>query len=150
MSKFLYEKSISYQGYLIIPFIFGRANGQFIYSYVLLSELGYKDRFHKAKNPAKLYSSTLSNIFDIAKKHLDNISTAVTKIDYFKSRYTYQKNLIIVHFERNKCFYDHYPPNELRNIAAPKLFPTVNDCIFWVKQGLDRQKRGQYSSGYGT
>lgn len=42
MSRLLYEKSVSYKGYLIIPFVFGIANSQSIYSYKLLSELGLK------------------------------------------------------------------------------------------------------------
>ncbi|MGH2414826.1 MAG: hypothetical protein ACRDEA_14275 [Microcystaceae cyanobacterium] len=139
MKSFLYEKSVSYPGNLIIPFIYGQVGGEIIYSYVLLSEQSYKSQLHEAENPAGLYSNTLDEIIDIAKKHLEPYSQNFNGIDYFRERYTYQDNLIIIHQEAGKCFYDHYPPHELRNVAAPKLFNSVYDCINWVKQGLDRQ-----------
>ena len=53
MNRFLYEKSVSYQGYLIIPFLLAKVSGEFIYSYVLLSAQGYEDELHKAKNRPK-------------------------------------------------------------------------------------------------
>ena len=148
MSRFLYEKSISYRGYLIVPFIFGRANSSFIFSYGLLAQSGFQGKFHRAKNPAKLYSSNLGSIISIAKQHLDDFYQGINCVDYFKARYVYQKNLIVVHEEKGKCFYDHYPPHELRNIAAPKIFSTVSECINWVKKGLDRQNyRKSFSVG---
>ncbi|MBZ8179573.1 hypothetical protein [Oscillatoria salina] len=140
MGKFIYEKSVSSLGYLIIPFIYGKADGNPIYSYALLSEEGHKNHLHKAENPARLYSSNLEEIILIAKKNLDECVKKISKNDYFQQRYTYQKNLIILHQETGKCFYDHYPPNELRNIAAPKLFTNPSDCLNWVKQGLDQNR----------
>ncbi|NES86832.1 MAG: hypothetical protein F6K10_38875 [Moorea sp. SIO2B7] len=138
MDRFLYEKSVSYKGNLIIPFIFSRIENQSIYSYTLLSEQGYKSQLHQSENPAGLYSNRLDDIINIAKKHLDENLANFSSIDYFKDRYTYKNNLIIVHQEAQKAFYDHYPPKKLTNIAAPKIFTTANDCINWVKAGLDR------------
>ena len=138
MSQFLYEKSVSYKGHLIIPFILGIVESQSIYSYTLLSELGRKGQFHKLENPANICSSSISNIIEVAKKHLDVHSDVVSTVDYFNCRYTYRQNLIIIHPEGGKCFYDHYPPESLNNIAAPKLFLTEKDCINWVRQGLER------------
>lgn len=136
--RFVYENSVSYQGYLIIPFVLEKIEVAHIYSYTLLSELGYKGNFHKLENPAKLYSSSIPNIINVAKKHLEKYSDVNSEVDYFKCRYTYYYNLIIIHQERSKYFYDHYPPNKLNNIAAPKLFKSEPDCINWIKQGLDR------------
>jgi hypothetical protein len=113
-----------------------------------LAQSGYQGKFHRANNPAKLYSSSLGSIVSIAKQHLDDFYQGINYIDYFKARYVYQKNLIVVHEEQGKCFYDHYPPHGLRNIAAPKVFPTVSECINWVKKGLDRQNhRKSFSLG---
>ncbi|MEC4987101.1 MAG: hypothetical protein SAK42_23605, partial [Oscillatoria sp. PMC 1076.18] len=128
------------QGYLIIPFLYTQADGNPIYSYALLSEQGHKNHLHQTENPAKLYSSNLEEILLIAKKHLHECEENFSKIDYFQQRYTYQNNLIIIHQETGKCFYDHYPPNELKNIAAPKLFSNPSECINWVKQGLDKNR----------
>ncbi len=141
MSRLLYEISSSYQGHLIIPFVFTRANGENIYSYALLSDQGYKGKFHKTKNPAKLYSSKVSMIVDIARKHLYENAEETTNSDYFSNRYTYQNNLIVIHQQSGKCFYDHYPPQEIRNVAAPKIFSSTNECLGWVKQGLDRKNK---------
>lgn len=139
-SRFLHEKSVAYQGYLIIPFLFSKVSGQCIYSHVLLSELDYKDKLHKATNPAQLYSSSLGITIDIAKKYLDEFATITEQSSYFQCRYTYQHNLIVVHQHQGKVFYDHYPSHELRNIAAPKIFLTTQDCLNWIKQGLDQHK----------
>lgn len=138
MNRLLYEKSVSYKGHLIIPFIFGAADEKSIYSYKLLSELGHKGKFNKAENPAAIYSDSSDSIIAIAKEHLDNYSDVGTSIDYFKCRYTYRDNLIIVHAAGGKYFYDHYKPEELNNVAAPKLFNSEYECISWIKQGLDR------------
>lgn len=140
MSRFLYEKSISYQGNLIIPFLFARVGGEMIYSYALLSEKGYKSQFHKAKNPAGLCSNNLREILEIAKKHLDEHHESSLTNDYFQQRYTYQNHLIILHQEEVKCYYDHYLPHELRNIAAPTLFVDADECMDWIKQQLDRHR----------
>ncbi len=138
MGRLLYENSVSYKGHLIIPFIFGMVESQNIYSYKLLSDLGHKSQWHKVDNPSGIYSSSLQGILDISKDFLDKNVDAISSVDYFKYRYTYRNNLIIIFQEGGKCFYDHYPPEELNNIAAPKLFSNETECISWVKQGLDR------------
>jgi hypothetical protein len=143
MSKLLYEKSVSYKGYLIIPFVFGMADGQSIYSYKLLSQLGHKGKFHKSENPVSLYSNTVEGIVAIAKEHLDENSPVVSPDDYFKHRYTYRNNLIIVYEVSGKYFYDHYNSDSLNNIAAPKIFKSEYDCICWIKQGLDGSHRDE-------
>ncbi|MCL1463165.1 hypothetical protein [Argonema galeatum] len=143
MSRLLYENSVAYKGHLIIPFVFGIVDGQHIYSYDLLSELGNKGKFQKAQNPAGIYSSSINSIIDVAKEHLDEYSDVVYPLEIFKSRYTYRHNLIMIYGMSTRFFYDHYPPEELRNIAAPKLFKSEMDCINWVKEGLDRAANGQ-------
>lgn len=137
IDRFLYEKSVTYQECLIIPFLFNNIGGQDVYSYALLSEQGYTSQLHQADNPAKLYSSKLSDIIAIAKKHLDS-QVVLEGSDYFRQRYTYSNNLIIIHQAAGKCFYDHYSPNKLVNIAAPKIFESKPDCINWVRLGLSR------------
>lgn len=143
MSRLLYEKSVSYKGYLIIPFVFGLVNGQSIYSYTLLSELGHKGKFHKIENPTEIYSNCLKDTTDVAKEHLEQNSDSVSRDDYFKRRYTYRDNLIIVHEAAGKYFYDHYNPESLTNIAAPKIFKSEYDCITWIKHGIDRSYTGE-------
>lgn len=143
MSRLLYEKSVSYKGYLIIPFVFGIADGQSIYSYKLLSELGHKGKFHKSENPAGIYSSSLEESLAVAKEHLAQNSEVVSSDDYFKLRYTYRNNLIIVYETGGKYFYDHYKPDQLNNVAAPTIFKSEQECISWIKQGLDRSAIGE-------
>ncbi len=138
MSRLLYEHSVSYEGHLIIPFVYGTIDSQTIYSYKLLSELGHNGELHKLENPAGMYANSLNGIIDIAEEHLEYHSDVDSKQDYFRNRYTYQNNLVIVLEQAGKFFYDHYPPNELNNIAAPKLFDTERKCLDWIKQGLDR------------
>jgi len=135
MNRFLYEKSVTYQECLIIPFVSGCIDGDDIYSYSLLSEQGYTSQLHQSRNPAQSYSSKLPKIIEIAKQHLDSQFT-LEGSEYFRQRYTYRHNLIILHQEGDKCFYDHYSPKRLVNIAAPKIFSNVYDCINWVKSGL--------------
>ena len=137
IDRFLYEKSVTYQECLIIPFLFSNIDGQDVFSYVLLSEQGYTSQLHQADNPAKLYSSKFYDIIAIAKQHLDS-QVILEGSDYFRQRYTYSNNLIIIHQEAGKCFYDHYPPNKLVNIAAPKIFKSKVECINWVRLGLSR------------
>ena len=137
IERFLYEKSVAYQECLIIPFVFSCVDGQNIYSYSLLSEQGYTSILHQAENPAKLYSNKLQDIVTIAQQHLDS-QIILEGSRYFRQRYTYHHNLIVIHQEANKCFYDHYAPNKLINIAAPKIFSCPLDCIAWVKSGLQR------------
>lgn len=157
MSRLLYEQSTSYQGHLIIPFVYQQLAGQEIFSYRLLSEWGYKGRLHRAENPGGIYSCSASGITQIAKEYLDkttqqenraaNIGKAIAipdtdtlalpNRDYFRNRYTYKQNLIIVFHARHKFFYDHYPPTSLKNIAAPKIFNTERACLTWIKNGID-------------
>ncbi|MGB3637694.1 MAG: hypothetical protein WBA39_08975 [Rivularia sp. (in: cyanobacteria)] len=137
MNHLLYERSVSYKGYLIIPFVFGKADSYEIYSYKLLSEIGAKSQYHKAENPAKIYGSSIENIINIAKEHVDNNSDLVSDGDKFKHRYVFRNNLIIVSQEAGKYYYDHYLPDSLNNIAAPKLFKSEYECWCWVKQGID-------------
>ena len=139
IDRFLYEKSVTYQECLIIPFAYSCVDGQNIYSYALLSEQGYTSVLHQAENPAKLYSSEIKEIIAIAQQHIDTQVT-LEGSHYFRQRYTYNHNLIIIHQEGNKCFYDHYAPGKLVNIAAPKIFANTLDCIDWVKQGLKRNQ----------
>ncbi|MEH1824559.1 MAG: hypothetical protein V7L22_04190 [Nostoc sp.] len=143
MSRLLYENSVSYQGYLIIPFVFSKADNYEIYSYKLISEIAHRSKFHKVENPVGLYGSSISNIIDIAKEHIDQNSEFVHRGDSFKSRYIYRNNLIIIFQEEDKYFYDHYPPELLNNIAAPKLFKSEYECLTWIKQGFDGRHVGQ-------
>lgn len=135
IDRFLYEKSATYQECLIIPFVYSCIDGQDIYSYVLLSEQGYTSILHQAENPAQLYSNDAKGIMAIAQQHLDT-QIILEGSRYFRQRYTYNHNLIIIHQQGNKCFYDHYAPARLINIAAPKIFARASDCIEWVKSGL--------------
>jgi hypothetical protein len=143
MSRLLYEKSVSYKGHLIIPFVLGVADGQAIYSYKLLSELGHKGKFHKSENPDGIYFNSIDSLIEVAKEHLDENSDVVTSVDYFKCRYTYRHNLIIIYEGAGKYFYDHYKPENFNNVAAPKLFKSEQDCISWIKEGLDRSHIGE-------
>lgn len=145
MNRLIYEISVSYKGYLIIPFIFSTINKRSIYSYKLLAEIGHKSKLHKATNPTGIYSDRIGNLIEIAKEYLDNNLEFVNKKDNFKRRYTYRNNLIIVFEEGGKYFYDHYPPLELNNIAAPKLFSSEQECLNWIEQGIDRSRRNQES-----
>ena len=139
IDRFLYEKSVTYQECLIIPFVYSYVDRQNIYSYSLLSEQGYTSILHQAENPAKLYSNQLQKIIAIAKQHLDSQVT-LEGSRYFRQRYTYNHNLIIIHQEANKCFYDHYAPTKLTNIAAPKIFNSTQECIEWVRSRLERSQ----------
>jgi hypothetical protein len=139
--RWLYEKSISYRGHLIIPFRFmaaPRLREQPLYSYVLLSELGDDGRLHQAENPGGLCTDSPEGIGAIAQEYLDNHVAGNPKTDHFKNRYTYRDSLIIIFEMAGKYFYDHYPPDTLNNIAAPKIFTSEQACIDWVKEGMDR------------
>ncbi len=138
MNRLLYESSVSYQGYLIIPFWYQTVDNYPIYSYKLLSEIGYKGQFHKSENPAAIYGNSIDNIIEIAKEHIDKHLDFACEGDAFKHRYIYRNNLIIIYNQNGKCFYDHYPPDSLNNIAAPKLFKSEFECISWIKNGLDK------------
>lgn len=135
--RYLYEHSVAYHRFLILPCVYQVIHDYPIYSYWLLSERGHKDTLHQAENPAKLYSSNLKEIEAIAKSHLDDhISSIPSPSTYFSQRYVYRDHLIIIHNELEKYFYDHYPPHELTNIAAPKLFDCESDCLAWIQAGL--------------
>ena len=138
MGRLLYEESVSYKGYLIIPFVYGKADKYEIYSYKLVSAVGYNSQFHKAENPAAICGISVDNIIKIAKEHLDLHSDLLAYSDAFKFRYTYCNSLIIIFSQGGKYFYDHYPPDSLNNIAAPKLFKSEYECLQWIKEGLDR------------
>jgi hypothetical protein len=90
-----------------------------------------------------IYSSSWEGSITVAKEHLDKNSEVVSSDDYFKRRYTYQNNLIIVYETGGKYFYDHYKPEHLNNVAAPKIFKSEQECISWIKQGLDRSAIGE-------
>lgn len=138
LNRFLYEKSVTHQECLIIPFVYSNIDAQKIYSYALLSEQGHTSSLHQAENPAKLYANELQEIIAIAKQHLDR-QVILEGSQYFRQRYTYDRHLIIIHQEADKCFYDHYAPRSLVNIAAPKIFASSSDCIEWIKSGLQRK-----------
>jgi hypothetical protein len=140
MNRLLYEKSVSYKGYLIIPFILGRIGCETIYSYKLLSEQGHRNDLHQSDNLSGVCGSSPEAILKIARKSLDEKIKNYMGLDQFRDRYIYQNNMIVLHHQSGKYFYDHYPPAELKNIAAPKLFVCESDCLSWIKQGLDRQK----------
>jgi hypothetical protein len=144
MGRLLYEYSVYRRGYLVIPFEFTtpvefKWANETLYSYQLLSELGHKGKFHKARNPADQVSTTLAGITQIAIDYLIVHSDIDSDIDYFRNRYTYRNHLLIILNNAGKYFYDHYPPDELNNIAAPKLFTSEADCLTWIQQGLDRR-----------
>ncbi len=137
MVRLLYENSVTHRGYLIIPFVGGSIAGEEIYSYALLSELGHRGRFHKTTNPSENFSGRIEEIIKIAQAHLVQHLEIENDTDYFNRRYTYRNNLIIVLRQGRKIFYDHYPPGDLTNIAAPKIFESESDCLTWIQQGLD-------------
>lgn len=136
--RLLYEQSVAHNGYLIIPYLYSEIVGTSVYSYRLLSELGHRSDLHRTNNPAGLYSSRLDGVVDIAKEHLDEVVPITKGMDYFKQRYIYNCNLVIISEIAGKFFYDHYPPTRLNNIAAPKIFTSEVACMDWVKAGLDR------------
>lgn len=138
MKRLLYEKSVPHRGYLIIPFVYETVSGEAIYSFQLLAEIGHRGAFHQSNNPAGLYSSDVSAVIQIAKDYLDRHSDISSSTNHFQHRYTYRHNLIIVYQEAGKFFYDHYPPQSLTNLAAPKIFTTEQDCLSWIQQGIDR------------
>jgi hypothetical protein len=74
----------------------------------------------------------------IACEFLDTHSDLQQIPDYPQQRYIYQDNLIVISQIAGKYFYDHYPTESLNNLSAPKLFEREDDCIAWVKQGIDR------------
>ncbi|PZD74855.1 hypothetical protein C1752_01006 [Acaryochloris thomasi RCC1774] len=136
--QFLYERSVIHQSYLIVPFAYGTVAGVVVYSYCLLSLVTNQAPLHKIENPADRYTERLESIIEIAKDHLDRELQEEQPLGYYQQHYVYRHNLIIISAIGGKIFYDHYPPSHLNNIAAPKIFASEQDCIHWVKQGLDR------------
>jgi hypothetical protein len=136
--RHLYEKSVFHCGYLVIPFQSGSISGHGIYSYRLLSVYDRQGCFHKAENPAQLYAECVEGAVAIACEFLDTHSDLQQIPDYPQQRYIYQDNLIVISQIAGKYFYDHYPADSLNNLSAPKLFEREDDCIAWVKQGIDR------------
>ncbi len=137
-NRLLYEQSVVHRGYLIIPFILGNVAGTQLYSYRLLSLVSSQAPFHQAENPANHCAASPTRMIERAKAHLDEHLCEQQEPDYCQQHYVYRHNLIIISAIGDKVFYDHYPPSHLNNIAAPKLFTSEQDCITWVKQGLDR------------
>ena len=146
MKRLLYEYSAAHRGHLIIPFMLGTIGEETVYSYKLLSELGHRGNFHKAENPWGLCVSVAnqeepyspSSIIDVAKEFLDESSDIKHDCGYFNRRYTYCNHLVIIIQAADRWFYDHYPPEDLNNIAAPKTFNTEHECLTWIQQGLNR------------
>ncbi|MGF1496238.1 MAG: hypothetical protein ACFB8W_05365 [Elainellaceae cyanobacterium] len=147
MSRLLYEKSVIRRGHLVIPFVYGAISRHTLYSYRLLSEWGHKGKLHKAENPGRVFSESVEGIIDIATEYLEQWGDEDTHLkqrfgiqtDYFKHRYTYRNNLIIIFHANHKYFYDHYPPHALTNIAAPKIFASEHHCLNWIRDGLDQK-----------
>jgi hypothetical protein len=136
--RHLYEKLVFHQGYLVIPFQCGRISGCDLFSYKLLAAFDRRGQFHKAENPGELFGESVEGIVAIAREFLETHSDLNHVSDYPQQRYVYQGNLIIISQIAEKYFYDHYPPDSLNNLSAPRLFLCEDDCIAWVKQGIDR------------
>lgn len=143
MSRLLYERSVGYKGHLIIPFVYASIDVDRIYSYRLLSELGYQGKWNFAENPAGIYSSKINGIVEIAREHLDKNSDVLRPLDIFKPRYTYRDHLVIIYGADTRFFYDHYPPEELTNIAPHRFFKSEVECMKWIEEGLNRSSKGK-------
>ncbi|MGK7908197.1 MAG: hypothetical protein AB4040_13360 [Synechococcus sp.] len=139
MERYLYEKSVAHRGFLIIPFLAGNLSGRSLYSYVLLAGYGYQHQWHKAENPAGCFTEDPYEVVQAAKAHLDKADAVGGPEQYFRHRYTYLNNLVVLYKAAGKYYYDHYAPYGLNNIAAPKLFPTEQECIEWIRLGLLRR-----------
>jgi hypothetical protein len=144
--SYLYEKLVFYRGYLILPFQCGTISGADIYSYQLLCAFERRGKFHKAVNPAERYTDSIEAVVVIAQDFLDIHSDLLATSVYEQQRYVYQGNLILISQIAEKFFYDHYPPDQLINLAAPRLFESEADCITWVKQGIDRLHNASVTS----
>lgn len=139
MNRLLYEKSISHCGYLIIPFAYRSIEKPIVYSYTLLSDRGWKGKFHNVENPAGLYGDSIEAAIAVAREHLYLHSDSHPTEDPFKERYIYRNHLFILYEQGGKCFYDHYPPETLKNLAAPKIFSSKVECIRWITEELTRR-----------
>lgn len=136
MERLLYEHSVASHGYLIIPVVVGQVGEETLYSFKLLSELGHHGQFHQQENPSGICETAITSTIAIAQDFLSHHSDIANPSNYFQHRYTYRHNLIVAIEQAGKWFYDHYPPTELRNIAAPKLFSSQAECLTWIRQGL--------------
>jgi hypothetical protein len=136
--RYLYENLAFHAGYLVIPFKCGAISGADLYSYQLLCAFERQGRFHKEVNPTEDYAASVERAIAIAKTFLEHHSDLPSIPDYSQQRYIYQDNLILISQIAGKYFYDHYSPDSLTNLAAPRLFESEADCIAWVKQGIDR------------
>ncbi|NJM76790.1 MAG: hypothetical protein HC852_14620 [Acaryochloridaceae cyanobacterium RU_4_10] len=136
--RYLYEKLAFHYGYLVIPFKCGMISGSDLYSYQLLCAFERQGHFHKAVNSTEEVAVSVERSIAIAQSFLAQHSDLPSAADYVQQRYVYQGNLILISEIAGKYFYDHYPPDRLTNLAAPRLFETEADCIAWVKQGIDR------------
>jgi hypothetical protein len=112
MSRLIYENSVSYRGYLVIPFACNKigdasiGNGSHdtlkgirakcdtpkeslrdrkIYSYKLIAENGSRNKLHKVENPTGFYGHSIESIIEIAKEYID--------------RYLIDKNLELVNMD---------------------------------------------------
>ena len=127
MVRLLYETSVTYRGYLIIPFVGGSIAGEEIYSYVLPSELGHGGQFHREANPSEEFSGRVEDLVKIAQAHLAQY-LEIDDIDYFKHRYNYRNSLIIVLRKGRKvfgvagCKYE-LPSSRSGARASPTLLP---------------------------
>ncbi|WP_404787055.1 hypothetical protein [Altericista sp. CCNU0014] len=136
--RYLYEKLAFYYGYLAIPFQCGMISGSDLFSYQLLCAYERQGQFQRAVNPTEEYAGSVERIMAIARAFLETHSDLRDAPSYEQQRYVYQNNLILIAQIAGKYFYDHYPPDSLNNLAAPKLFEDERACIDWVKQGIDR------------
>ena len=139
MLKYQYDKAATHRGFLIVPFEVTRISGRPIYSYVLLSGYGYQHQWHKSENLAGIYAEDIYEVIVHAKAHLDREDACGGKQGHFSSSYTYLRNLIVIYEAAGRFYYDHYAPERLTNIAAPKLFSSKEKCIDWVRTGLLRR-----------
>jgi hypothetical protein len=139
--RYLYENLELHYGYLVIPFQCGTISGSNLYSYQLLCAFERQGCFHQAINPTEEYAGSVARIMAIAQTFLAQHSDLQEESSYTQQRYVYQGNLILISQIAGKYFYDHYPPDSLSNLAAPKLFEDEESCIDWVKQGIDRLHR---------
>jgi hypothetical protein len=136
--RYLYEKLALHYGYLVIPFQCGTISGADLYSYQLLCAFERQGQFNREVNPTEEYSASVERVVAIAQAFLEVHSDLPSDINYVQQRYVYKDNLILISQIAGQYFYDHYPPDKLTNLAAPRLFETEADCIDWVKQGIDR------------
>jgi hypothetical protein len=136
--RYLYEKLALHYGYLVIPFRCGAISGADLYSYQLLCAFERQGQFNREVNPTEEYSASVERVVAIAQAYLEAHSDLPSAINYVQQRYVYKDNLILISEIAGQYFYDHYPPDTLTNLAAPRLFETEADCIAWVKQGIDR------------